>query len=556
MPSRYDNDPLDDPYERYFRPGQTARSAPGEATARTAVVSQPEVSGSDFWSSDLGEDTPPPRSSRHTASSGGQRAARRAERHVGRRPRRSPSRMARRKQHFFMTTALMSVIVLLCSGGLWAFSDYAMSKIKRIDPFAGLQNRPQRSVAGAMNILIAGADRREGIPPAVLKRLNLGKDAGQRSDTMILAHISKYQDRVVLVSLPRDSLVTIPRHRSADGSWVPPQRAKLNASYAFGGPRLAVATVEKATGVRIDHYLEVNFLGFINVVNALDRVPVCTPVPIHDRRSGLHLSAGKHMLNGAQALAYVRTRYSLGDGSDLGRIDRQQEFLASMLQRATSTGTLLNPVKLSRFLDATLSSIRADEGLTADKMRALAMQLRDLSPNNISFITVPISNPAYTVPGVGMTVKWDEQQSGLLFQRIKNDEPIVGTTQQKKGALRPTIPPERIAVDVYNAAGIPGLGARTAGDLENVGFMVPAPARNWDGPMGAEQTVIEYGPSRSDSVRTVQAAIPGSVLRENPARGDDIAVIVGSGYSGTKEVQVVPAQRKLQPKTAAQNPCK
>lgn len=453
----------------------------------------------------------------------------------------------------------MSVIILVASGGLWAFSDYAMSKIKRVDPFAGLQDRPQRGVAGAMNILIVGADRREGIPRATLNRLNLGHDAGQRTDTMILAHISDHQDRVVLVSLPRDSLVTIPRHKAPDGTWVPSQRSKLNAAYSLGGPRLAVATVEQATGVLIDHYVEVNFLGFVNVVDSLGGVKVCTPAPINDENTGLQLSAGEHLLDGATALGYVRARYSIGDGSDLGRIERQQEFLASMMQRATGTGTLLNPVKLSRFLDAALSSVRADHGFTAEDMRSLALELRNLSPSKLGFITVPVADAAYSVPGVGSAVLWDEQQAGLLFERIMNDEPVVGKVEEKKGKPKLTIPPNRIAVQVYNAAGTPGLGGRTAQELQEVGFLVPAPAQNWPGPMGAEQTVIEYGPSRADSARTVQAAIPGAVLRENPSRGDQIAVVVGANFSGAKTVQVAGSGTdgdKLQPKTAAQNPCK
>lgn len=576
MSRPYDSDPTrdPDPYERFFRAGNDASPDTDGRLGRTAVVGRRGDGGS--RSARHARPAPPPRVRRsrapgrppagggdepggnvagHVTGHGGDNTATRAG--TARPVQYLPSSTVRRKKQLLVTAAMMSVIVLLASGSLWAFSDYAMSKIKRIDPFAGLEGRPQRGVAGAMNILIVGADRREGMPKEMVDKLNLGPDQGQRSDTMILAHISEHQDRVVLVSLPRDSLVTIPRHKNADGAWVPPQQAKLNAAYAFGGPQLAVATVEKATGVRIDHYVEVNFLGFVDVVDALGGVKVCTPTPINDRRTELRLPAGEHLLDGPTALGYVRARYSLGDGSDLGRIERQQEFLSSMLHRATSTGTLLNPVKLSRFLDAALSAVRADRGFTAEDMRSLALELRDLSPSKISFITVPISDGGYQVPGVGSSVRWDEQQAGLLFQRIKNDEPIVGKVKEKKGKPKLTIPPDRIAVQVYNAAGTPGLGGRTAQALQGVGFLVPAPAQNWPGPMGAEQTVIEYGPDRADSARTVQAAIPGSVLRENPARGDGVAVVVGSSFPGANEVQVSPsASPTIDPRTAAQNPCK
>ncbi|MQA87168.1 MAG: LytR family transcriptional regulator [Streptosporangiales bacterium] len=557
MSRPYDNDPRSDPFDRYFRPQREVEPGTDEWLAEIGAEPRPRRA------SDRSPPPQPPPSRRAAGGRGGgrgggpsRRAAGRGD--SGRQVRRFPSKRVRRKKQLLVTSALMSLIVLVSSGGLWAFSDYAMSKIGRIDPFAGLHNRPQRSVAGAMNILVAGADRREGIPKETLNRLNLGHDSGNRSDTMLLAHISEHQDSVVLVSLPRDSLVTIPRHKAPDGSWVPAQRNKLNAAYSFGGPQLAVATVEQATGVRIDHYVEMNFLGFVKVVDALGGVNVCTPAPVNDPRSGLRLSAGRHLLDGVSSLAYVRTRYSLGDGSDLSRIERQQAFLGSMMQRATSTGTLLNPVKLSRFLDAALSSVRADQDFTAEKMRALALDMRNLSPSKVNFITVPISDPGYTAPGVGSSVMWDRQQAGVLFERLKNDTPIVGRVKEKKGKPPLTIPPNRIAVQVYNAAGTPGLAGRTAEDLERAGFLVPEPGQNWSGAMGAEQTVIEYGPNRADSARTVQAAIPGSVLRENPEQGDDVAVVVGSGYSGTKPVQVAApsSTQKLQPKTAAQNPCR
>lgn len=578
MNDPYDRDPPEDPFERYFRPQAGSRPTDGDPQGTTMVGSR---GGGETPRSRSGPAAPTRRRRSRAAATrrrapGGREGARAADEPAAatgrsggttgntgppRRARRAPAiKEVRRKKRFLVAGALTSVVILLASGALWAFSDYAMSKISRVDPFAALEDRPQRGVAGAMNILIVGADRREGIPKEKLDELHLGHDEGEggRSDTMILAHISDHQNRVVLVSLPRDSLVTIPQHRGSDGSVVHEQRAKLNAAYAFGGPSLAVATVERATSVHIDHYIEVNFLNFVNVVDALGGVKVCTPVPIDDERSGLQLAAGEHLLHGPEALGYVRVRYGLGDGSDLGRIERQQQFLASMMQRATSTGTLLNPVKLSRFLDAALSSVRADKDFSAEDMRALALELRDLSPSKLGFITVPVANPDHAVPGVGSTVQWDEQQAEALFQRIKNDEPVVGKVEQQQRKTKPTIPADTIQVEVYNAAGAPGLGGRTAHALRNVGFIVPGPAKNWPGPMGAEQTVIEYGPSRADSARTVQAAVPGSVLRKDPDRGDGIAVAVGANFSGTKQVQVAAAAKdqELEPKTAAQNPCK
>src|SRR3954465_1775333 len=203
-----------------------------------------------------------------------------------------------------------SLAALLVIGGVtsWAAISHFLGNIKKINVFSGLTHRPSGGVQGDLNVLLVGSDSRAGLSPAQQHALHVGHDPGQRSDTMILLHIPRGGGKAVLVSLPRDSYVLIPAHKDANGRNVPATHNKLNAAYSAGGPELTVATIEANTHVRIDHYVEINFLGFVKMVNALGGVTVCTPKaiddPIHyDPASGgnvgsdLKLPAGRSHVN-------------------------------------------------------------------------------------------------------------------------------------------------------------------------------------------------------------------------------------------------------------------
>ena len=244
-------------------------------------------------------------------------------------------------------TSLSLGVVLLASLS-WIGLGHVSGKIARISVFSGLDNRPEKT-SKALNYLLVGSDTREGLTKAEMKALRVGSTktaAGGRSDTMLLVHISKKRDKAYLVSLPRDTLVTIPAHTSTDGkSQIPARQNKLNAAFAFGGAPLLIETIEGETNLKIDHYIEVSFAGFAGIVNALGGIDVCTKVDIDDPKSHLVLSAGTHTLDGIEALKYVRTRDFDGRG-DIGRMQRQQQFMSSVIKKATSTGVLLNPIKI------------------------------------------------------------------------------------------------------------------------------------------------------------------------------------------------------------------
>ncbi|MEW2358556.1 LCP family protein [Spirillospora sp. NPDC029432] len=458
---------------------------------------------------------------------------------------------ARRQRRFLMVTGAMSAFVLLTSGGAWAFQNYVTGALDRVN--VGGLGKGKDTPKGAMTILVAGVDRREGLTKEQQKAAKLGHEAGERSDTMLLMHISRNHDRVTVVNLPRDSYVTIPPHRSngsegPKGTPVPGRPGKLTWAYQFGGPDLTVDTVKRSTGVSIDHYVEVNFYGFISMVDALGGVDVCTEEPINDKKSGLVLPAGTTHVDGMKALAFARARYTLTGGSDLGRIDRQQQFMAAMMKQALSTKTLSDPGKSSRFLSAALKSLRVDEKL-ADNLPGLAEQMKGLSTDSLTFAKVPLANPDHSAvfwnaPTAQSSVLWEQNRADDLFTKIRRDQPVAKekkpspapTTAKPTG---PTVPPADIRVSVLNAIGTPGLATKAGGQLRDEGFkvtVVPGVARR-----GLQTTTIQYGPDRKDSAQTLAAAIPGAKLKQVGSLGSRVQVLVGDDWSGVEKVEVAPS---------------
>ena len=345
---------------------------------------------------------------------------------------------------------------------------------------------------------------------------------------------------------------------------MPAAHNKLNTAYSFGGPKLTVATVERNTGVRIDHYVEVNFLGFVKMVDALGGVTVCTPVPIHDpvRRlstggyggSGLELPKGKSTLNGVRALEYVRAR-EFDPSADLGRIQRQQKFMSAMVQRAKSKGVLLNPVRVVNFVSAVADSLTTDKDFGTKQIADLAKNLRSMSPAHVEMIRVPLKPGSFNMGAVGNVVEWDPVLAPRLFRDLTRDNPV-GAAEQGK-SRKVTIPPSSISTPVLNATDQNGLAAKAAAALGALGFHV---SRTGNAPAGSDPktTVVRYGPSRADSAKTLAAALPGSKLVAVDSLGNGLQVIIGSNYQGTQRVVVVAqgeAGTVTQPRTAAQDIC-
>ena len=308
----------------------------------------------------------------------------------------------------------------------WAGLGRITAAIPRVDAFAGLENRPKKE-SSAVNYLIVGSDTREGLSREEIKRLKVGGTdvaAGRRSDTMLLIHISKKRDKAAIISIPRDSYALIPEHSNSQGKVIPAAYSKINSAYNWGGAPLLIETLESMSDLRIDHYVELNFVGFVRMVDALGGVEICTKKDINDPKSHLTLPAGTHVLDGIDSLKFVRTRVFDGLG-DLGRMKRQQEFASAMLRKATSAGVLLNPVKMVDFINSALDSVVTDEGLSQGDLLTLGKQLRNLSASNVRTLTIPLKYYNYNKNGVSAAVLWDPVLAPELFESIKNDEALI-----------------------------------------------------------------------------------------------------------------------------------
>ncbi|MGW4229222.1 LCP family protein [Streptomyces sp. NPDC004980] len=352
----------------------------------------------------------------HDATPPGRSASRRAE----------PSNRGRkkeRKRRRGLKITLGVLLVLVLAGGGTAYWMYSSldSNIKGVDINKALgEDRPEKLPTAGQNLLVLGSDSRAG---AENKELGGGGDVGgARSDTAMVVHIPEGRTEAVAVSIPRDTLVTRPACTKADGTEVPSAERKMfNSVYSEVGPACVVKTVEKMSGVRIDHYMEINFAGFKDLVDAIGGVTVDVEEPIHDKASGLDLTAGSHKLDGTESLAYVRTRHGVGDGSDLGRIGLQQQFLFSLLTEIKSQDLLGSPTTAYKIASSATKSLTTDEGLASlTSLTEFARSMNGVDPSSMETIMLPV---AYDKQDPNRVVA-AEPQAGDLWKAIRTDATI------------------------------------------------------------------------------------------------------------------------------------
>ncbi|WP_443051262.1 LCP family protein [Streptomyces sp. NBC_00190] len=403
--------------------------------------------------------------------------------------------------------------------------------IERVDPFKDMKNRPQ--AGHGLNFLLVGTDGREKVSPEEKRDYRLGGAPCHCTDTIMLVHLSADRKRASVISLPRDSYAEIPEHQDLNsGKPHKGHPVKLNAAYAEGGPNLTVRTVENMTRVKIDHYLEVDFTSFMKTVDAVGGVEICTAKTMRDANTGLDLLPGTHRLTGGQALQYVRSRHVDG-ASDLGRMQRQQRFVAALIQQATGGGVLLNPVKFKQVSSTLLGSVRADTGFGSEQMLALGQAMRDFTPSSSEFASVPVGDPSYPVKGIGSTVKWDEPKAAKLFEALRQDRPLAPARPGKPGgqpaAVPVDVPPQQIRVQVENGTRIDGLGGRVDAALRATGFDTTRAPGN-GASRDVKRTVVSYDPRWDRSARSLATALPGSELRAVAGQGRTVLVVAGSDY--------------------------
>lgn len=325
-----------------------------------------------------------------------------------------------RRRRWQVTIGIFVTLLLVTGLGAYALVRHLNANITRADYDAQLTDRPTNEVEDGprlpLDILVMGSDSREGD-----NAIDEEAADSERADVTILMHLSADRRRAYGVSLPRDGLVDRPDCTLADGTVVPGEtQVMFNEAYEVGGAACLIQTVEQLTGVRIEHHVEIDFTGFKRMVDAIGGVEVCIPFAVNDPDKGIFLDAGVQKLDGDQSLDYVRERQNLSRTGDIGRMRRQQAFVASMAAQVVSADMLLQPHRLLSFLDAATASLTIDPGLGGVwDLTQLARQFAGIGLDNIEFVTVPFVEST-TQPG---RLEWTPEAEGL-WERIRTDKPL------------------------------------------------------------------------------------------------------------------------------------
>ncbi|UQI47943.1 LCP family protein [Streptomyces sp. HU2014] len=476
---------------------------------------------------------------------------------------------------------LVSLLALLTAGVGWVYLKLN-GNISTFDAGGLSDDRPGAGAAG-QNVLVIGSDSRSG------GNSGLGGGEGDvgRSDTALLLHVYGDRKHAVGVSIPRDTLVDIPPCRRPDGTWTAPRtRAMFNSAFsvgesAKGNPACTQNTVERLTGLRVDHTVVVDFEGFSAMTSAVGGVPVCVPKDVYagdlnpnlGARGDLLFRKGKQSVSGQKALDYVRVRHGIGDGSDIGRIRRQQAFVAGMIKKVRSQG--LNPTTLLPLADAATKSMTVDPGLgTADKLISFAMSLKNIDLHDIKFITVPWRY-------AGDRVDIVQPDADALWASLKADRTIDGQDATEKGrepgggtggaaggaaqadAAAP-VTGDGTRISVANGTTVTGLAARAAAALQERGFTVTGTSTAPDRDQAT--TVITFGPGQAGRARALTRMFPGAYVRGDAA--DGISVTLGRDYATTSAASPAPGaepsaaasgtpspETKEQARSADDDPC-
>ncbi|MFC7794862.1 LCP family protein [Streptomyces cinereoruber] len=335
--------------------------------------------------------------------------------------RRAPTPRPPRKRRRTLRIVLPILLVLLLAAGgalYWMYSSLD-ANIKAVDIEKALgDDRPQKLPTSGQNLLILGSDSRSGDNGDLVG----GDVGGGRADTTLVVHIPEGRAQAVAVSIPRDTLVTRPECARADGSAAPSaQRVMFNSVYAQYGPACVVKTVESMSGVRLDHFLEIDFAGFKDLVDAIGGVTVNVKKPIDDDKSGLHLGTGPQRLDGTQSLAFVRTRHGVGDGSDLGRITLQQQFLTALLTEVKRQDLLGSPAKTYKIADSATKALTTDSALASlTALSEFGRSLNGVDPQRMETIMLPV---AYDKKDPNRVVA-AEPNASQLWKAVREDTEI------------------------------------------------------------------------------------------------------------------------------------
>ncbi|WP_235928275.1 LCP family protein [Goekera deserti] len=488
---------------------------------------------------------PSRRDAEPAARAGGERAAHGAPRHGGaqRPPRTAAARAALVAR---VVAAVMSLVLLGTGGWGWYLARVAEASLARTDaiPADGNTESDEAAAAGeATNLLLVGNDSRSGISAEQAQQYSTGIDSGINTDTMILMHIPASGAAASFVSFPRDSYVDIPGHGMD----------KLNSAYAYGyaaapegatetareaaGAQLLIRTISQLSGLQIDHYAEVDLLGFVNLSTIVGGVEVNLCKAVDDSEfSGAVFPAGVQTITGADALKFVRQRHGL-PGGDFDRIVRQQVYLSGVIRNILSQNVLLSPSKQRALVDAAASSVVVDQDLD---LLSLAAQLQSVSLGAIDFQTIPSVGDGRDDQGRYILELQDEQVLHTWFANLTASTDAEGGEAPAAPAAPATVAPADVPVGVYNGSGTSGLAAKTSAELTAAGFPVTATASADS--QDYTTTEIRYAAGDEALANTLLASVPGAVLSvDDGVESGTVQLVLGSDFNGIGQPVSAPA---------------
>ena len=444
------------------------------------------------------------------------------------------TRLTRRGRVLAWTCGVLAALLVIGGGAAsWLYQKLDGNiNAADIDDRIG-DNRPVSLSPGAKNILVVGSDSREGTDGKYGKGFET-----MQSDTLMIVHIAADRKWASVVSLPRDSWVEIPSCDKGNGKDSKSHHSKINESFAIGGmdgdvggaAACTIRTVEHNTGLRMDHFMSMDFQGFKGMVNALDGVEVCPEEAIDDKKAHLKLPAGCQTIKGEDALGYVRARYSVGDGSDTSRIGRQQEFMDALAKKAKSK--LTNGKAMYQFMEAFTSSLTTDPKLAGVRpLYDLARDVQGIPTKRLTFLTVPNYPRERDVPTDKANVVWQYPQAETLFTALAKDKRISKKKLEKSAEETAALTPSQIRVSVLNGTDTGGKAAEVAEQLRAAGFQV---VTTGNAPSSSQQTTISYPQGLRSHASVLSGRVPGSDTKAGGDLPGVLTLTIGDDFRGLR----------------------
>ncbi|MFF2574097.1 LCP family protein [Streptomyces sp. NPDC101191] len=489
---------------------------------------------------------------------------------AGRRKRR-PEKKSRKKKVLMWTGGTMAFVLVGGAAGAYALYEHFNNNINTIDVAGGSTGGFKKDAA--FNILLIGTDKRTG-------EGNGGygdKNSPGHADTTILFHVAKDRTNATAMSIPRDLVIDIPECETklpgGKVKTIPGQTAtRFNVSLGQSDrdPGCTMRTVKELTGLTVDHFMMADFNAVKEMTTAVGGVKVCLAKPVDDPKSHLKLPKGESTIQGEQALAFVRTRHSFGNESDLDRIKVQQQFLSSMIRQMKSDDTLTSPTKLYDLADAATKALTVDTGIgSITKLKSLAGELAQIDPKNITFTTLPvIDNPAEPRP---ITVVPDPTEAPRLFSMMQSDTSLTEVKKKEQDAKNAQAQAQakllqgarstahEVRVDVYNGSGMTGAAQKTIDWLQNE-HGVTRSSNKSNAPEKAARTTLTYAPNQADQARKLAdlMGLPASALKpgtQDAGEREPMTLVLGADFKGAGVPLTGPAKAPAGAQTADKQVC-